>query len=274
MAPQNRRWCFTLNNYTPAEECGVQTWATACGARYVVYGRERGDNDTPHLQGFVVFRDMKRLTAMKALPGGSRMHFEVARGSNEQARDYCKKDGDVWEDGDMPQPSGKTEQQRWKDAVASAKAGKIDDVPEDIYVRYYRTLKEIRKDHMSKPEDASDVTGVWIWGPAGTGKSHMARARYPGAYLKMQNKWWDGYQDEEYVILDDFDSKELGHHLKIWMDKYSFLAETKGGAVHIRPKKFVVTTNYEISAMGWDFEMQQAIARRCEIVHVPTLVTA
>lgn len=271
MATQNRRWVFTLNNYTPEEECGVQTWVSACGARYVVYGRERGESDTPHLQGYAVFSGMKRLTAMKALPGGSRMHFEIARGTNEQARDYCKKDGDVWEAGDMPLPSGKAEQQRWKDAVSAAKNGKFEDVPDDIFMRYYRTLKEIRKDHMSKPDDAPSVTGVWIWGPPGTGKSHKARADYPGAYLKMQNKWWDGYQEEKYVILDDFDSKELGHHLKIWCDKYSFLAETKGGAVHIRPEKIIITSNYSPKGLGWDSEMEAAITRRCEVIHMPTL---
>lgn len=264
----SKRWCYTLNNWTQEE----YDFLFQVDCVYHVIGQEMGDSGTPHLQGFIIFKGAKRLSAMKKL--NSRAHFEPARGTTDQAADYCQKDGKFVEIGTRPQPASKAggdaEKNRWEDAKKRAREGDLDNVPADIYIKYYRTLKEIAKDNMLKPADLDDVTGVWIYGGPGVGKSRKAREDYPGAYLKMQNKWWDGYQGEEYAILDDFDSKELGHLLKIWADRYSFVAETKGGAMCIRPKKFVITSNYspDDAKFDWDDEMRAAIKRRFHVIHM------
>nr|WPR18786.1 MAG: hypothetical protein [Chemarfal virus 114] len=262
------RWCLTLNNFTEVEYQGLK----ACDCKYLVLGKEVGESGTPHIQGFIIFAGQQRLSAVRKI--SARAHWEVTKGTARQASDYCKKDGDFLEVGVCPDTAavagGAAESSRWEESRKRAREGKLDDIPADIYIKYYRTLKEIAKDNMPKVPDAEGVTGVWIYGGPGVGKSRKAREDYPGAYLKMQNKWWDGYQGEEYVILDDFDSKELGHHLKIWCDRYSFVAETKGGAICIRPKVFVITSNYSIDdpKFDWDEEMRTAIKRRFKVVHM------
>lgn len=235
-------------------------------------GYEVGVQGTPHLQGYIYFANARLFSAVRTLLT-SRAHVEVAKGSPEQNRDYCSKGGSFYESGEIPLSSkqkGEKEAERWSSAKRACLENRLDDVPDDIFIRYYRTLKDIRKDYMVKPEDTDDVCGIWMFGPPGSGKSRGAREKYPGAYDKPCNKWWDGYQGEEYVIIDDFDLNHsvLGHHLKIWADRYSFIAETKGGAIPIRPKKIIITSNYAIDDIFKDAALVEALRRRFDEQYV------
>jgi hypothetical protein len=118
------------------------------------------------------------------------------------------------------------------------------------------------------PYTAPDVRGVWFYGPPGTGKTHAARTRYPGAYIKAQNKWWDGYQKQRFVVLDDLDQSCLNHYLKIWADKWPCTGESKGGTLNLHHRAFIVTSNYEPEDLvRGDQAMCQAIRRRFKFEH-------
>lgn len=261
----SRSYCLTLNNYSEAEYAAL----LATGCRYVILGREIGSEGTPHIQGYIYFSTEKSLSQLKKL--NSRAHWEIAKGTPDDNYVYCSKDHAFEERGSIPMSQkrkGETEQERWTKSFELAKTGKLEEIPADIRLRYYRTFKEIKKDYMAPCPDAEDLTGVWIYGAAGCGKSRSARLTYPESYMKMCNKWWDGYQDHETVIIDDLDTKHevLGHHLKIWGDRYAFLAETKGGAIMIRPKTICVTSQYSIEEIWHDCETRDAMNRRFKVV--------
>lgn len=130
--------------------------------------------------------------------------------------------------------------------------------------------QDIQEYHRDKVEAyASDgVRGVWYWGPPGSGKSHKAREICEQVYQckpydKHQNKWWDSYDNQHAVLIEDLDTNTLGHHLKIWADKYPCTGETKGGHVNLNHRVLIVTSNYSIETLfKEDRAMCEAIKTR------------
>jgi len=105
----SRRFCFTINNYNDDVQEHIAIAAHHPDVAYLVYGRELGEQGTPHLQGFVVCRSPVRFEFIaQLLWADTRPHVEVARGTSQEAADYCKKDGDFEEYGSLPTPQGKT----------------------------------------------------------------------------------------------------------------------------------------------------------------------
>lgn len=107
MSVQSRRFCFTLNNYTDAEVAQLRTQCAHNRIVYAVFGKEIAPTTgTPHLQGFLIFARQQRRTAVLRL-FGQRLHLEATRGTSQQARDYCKKDGNFEEFGTFPESHGR-----------------------------------------------------------------------------------------------------------------------------------------------------------------------
>ena len=261
---RSRAYCLTLNNYSSEELSTLLS--TPC--TYLLLGKEEGTEGTPHLQGYIYFPNGKTLSSLKKI--SPRAHWELAKGDSLQNYTYCSKDGDFEEVGTRPltpKEKGQTQISKWASIKDNARQGKLDEIDPKIYVTHYRTLLAIAKDNAPMPPDAADTTGLWYWGASGTGKSRAARSEYPNAYLKMANKWWDGYKGEEVVIIEDFDLNHrcLGYHLKIWADRYAFPAEIKGGKINIRPKLIIVTSNYHPEAIWEDDNTLHPIERRFEI---------
>lgn len=235
------------------------------GIDYMRGQKEQGEGGFVHWQIVAHYARKVRIGGAKKCFSNT-AHLEPTRSS--AAIDYVWKeetriDGTQFELGKYPMSRKRKED--WDDIWKNAKKGKIEEIPPDIRIKHYNTLRKIQKDYMDKPDDLEDVCGIWYYGVPGAGKSHAARQEYPDHYLKPCNKWWDGYQDQDNVIIDDFDinHKVLGHYLKIWSDKYSYIAENKGSGIWIRPKKIVITSNYSIEDIfGEDKVLTEALKRR------------
>lgn len=269
-----KHWCCTINNPTDDDEVKLANFEEQTD--YIVVGREKGESGTPHLQIYFCLKNRNRLTALKKLL--PRAHLEVTRGTPKEASDYCKKEGEFYEKGQVPaakhehgsKAGNEGNKRKWEEIWEKAKSGNLEEIDKDVLVPHYHAIKRIAQDNPVNVPDAPDVTGHWYYGPPRTGKSRTARSEHPNHYDKPCNKWWDGYKGEEVVILDDFDlnHKVLGHHLKRWTDRYSFPAEQKGTTVPIRPLKVIITSNYTPEEIWQDDPtLAEAVRARCTFKH-------
>lgn len=266
-------YCFTINNPTDDDQAAVIKLSptTDTSVRYILVAKETGEEGTPHLQGYIYFHSKRSFAAIKKAL--SRAHIEPCKGSPEQNIAYCKKDGDILiEDGEPPMSrkrKGELGKEYWEEQLTLAKSGRVEECDAKLQITHDLALARIAAKYAPKPDDLDIPDGhhQWFYGPTGTGKSRRARELYPACYDKSLNKWWDGYNNEEVALLDDFgkDQHMLGTFLKRWADRYRFPAEIKGGKLNIRPKLIIVTSNYHPKDIWEDTNILDPILRRFHI---------
>jgi len=262
---RGRGWCFTRNHYdgTMFED------TVAC--KYICYGKEVAPTTgTPHLQGYVYWDNARSLASVRRLFTGC--HITQARGSYIQNKEYCSKGGDFTERGDPPTTDlerGEMEKNRWANTMDLAKSGNLDQIEPELFIRYYTSLKRIAVDYSPEVESLESCCGLWIHGLSGSGKTFAIQSRFRGQlYPKPKNQWWCGYRDQPVVLFDDISifHVKFGDDFKIWADRYSFIADKKGSSSTIRPKLFVVTSQYTIDQIWGDEETRSALKRRFKVI--------
>nr|QTE03519.1 MAG: replication-associated protein [Motacilla cinerea CRESS-DNA-virus sp.] len=280
-APQSSpalRWLFVLNNFSDDEVSALKIWFSEF-CSYAVFGKEVGENGTPHLQGYFILLRKRRLTALKS-DASSRAHFEVARGSPQSNKLYCSKDGDIWEWGECP---GKPLKRSRDELAISFKLA--SETGRDALnawmelnpgVNYFSGHTLVRNHLRSaQPVERPDIAVEWVYGAPGVGKSRLAHERFPNGFVKEpRTKWWTGYNLERDVIIDDFAPKGIDiNHLLRWFDRYRCTVETKGDIVPLHAVNFIVTSNFSPDECfkdedGGPHPQIRALRRRMTVTHM------
>lgn len=278
----SRSYCFTINNYTQAEidwiniqfDPEVEASRAEDGSkpiiRYIIYGREVGAEGTPHLQGYLELTKPMRMAGVKKLKGYERAHLEARRGSREQARDYCKKDGQFTEFGDWA-AGGQGARNDLKAVINGVKEGTpliemIEDNPELIS----RHLKLIdRYQALVDKQQTKEFRHVEVnvlWGDAGAGKSRTAReqAAAHGDYFTVNPDDafpFDGYNGEPSIVIDDFSGNIKYKQVLNILDGHQLRVNVKGSHRYARWNRVYITANEEPS-QWYRFGLTPALARR------------
>ena len=260
-----RDYCFTLNNYTD-DEYSVIDALNPPDVKYIVVAKEVGDSGTPHLQGYVYFVNAKSMSAVKKLLG-KRCHLEATKGTPVEASEYCKKDNDYYEKGELPVTQGKrSDLDEIKDILKQT--NKMSEVV--MVAKSYQSVKmaeQILKYHEKPRTEKPNVE--WYYGETGTGKSKAAyEILGEDCYTCLSTgRWFDGYDGHEKVLIDDMRKDFMKfHELLRLLDRYAMRVECKGGTRQFVAKHIIITSCYHPKDMFDTREDVQQLLRRIDYI--------
>lgn len=221
-----------------------------------------------HIQAFLEFNEGISYNKLKLCPILKDTHIEGAR-CPKFAQSYCSKEDSRLEGPFQTGPPYIIKKPTLKVIRELVIKGDLDTIKQEYFGIYLRSRRAILDEiSLHQPTETTATTrGIWISGNPGIGKTFIVRSMDQRIYTKPPNKWWDSYNNERIVLADDWDddqSKWCAHYLKIWTDKYPFIAEFKGGAIRPCYDWFIVTSNLNLHEFcrEYPYIKAEAIRRR------------
>jgi len=243
------------------------------GCAYVKGQRELGASGYDHWQLIAIMSKSTRPTKVKRL-FCNEAHIEITRSVAAEAyvwKEDTRVPGSQFELGSRPHKRNCARD--WSAVWASASSGDIMGVPSPVRVCHYRTVRAIASD-FAKPSPMERECQVY-WGRTGLGKSRKAWEQLGlDSYPKdPRSKFWDGYQGQAHVIIDEFRGAIDISHILRWTDRYPVLVEIKGSATVLKATKIIFTSN--LHPKDWypllDVDTLNALLRRLTVVHFDAL---
>lgn len=246
---RSKDWAFTIYDLnwaiTPEIEDLIE---------YAVFQEEKcPKTGRHHLQGTVCFKEEKRGSRVKKIMGEG--HFEKCIDTEASIR-YCKKSktrvGDAVEFGTYVPKAGQGKRTDLDKIMKSVQKGdswkQLAEEHGGAIIRYVNGLKHMKNIFR---EDRTWETEVHIiWGDSGTGKSKrvwdevLFENKDPSYYEKYASgEFYDGYDGEEDIIIDDFRGGiDFTHMLKL-CDRYPFKVNVKHGMCSMLCRRVFITSN-------------------------------
>nr|WPR18701.1 MAG: replication polyprotein [Chemarfal virus 193] len=267
-SPRGQYWILTIPaaDFEPSEEL---LSGSDGGLGFIMGQREIGESGYEHWQLVAYFKKRVYLSAVKEVFGET-AHAELSR--SRRVEEYVQKDatsvdGSRFEFG--TRPFKRNSEKDWDDIKRKCIDGELDDIPSDVFIRCYASLRRIRADY-AKPEAVVRTVNCF-WGDTGTGKSRRAWEEAGlDAYPKSPStKFWDGYQGHKHVVIDEFTGQIGIEHLLRWFDRYPVLVEIKGSAMVLKASSIWITSNVDPKDWYKDAPPEQvaALLRRLNIIH-------
>ncbi len=260
---RSRNWVFTDNN----PEQDEPEWPDH--VKYAIWQKERGVNGTEHLQGYVELKNSSPIATLKAiLP---RAHWEIRRGSQQQAMDYASKEdtriGGPWTFGILTVNAQGTRNDLLALKQALDEGTSMKQIAQDHFVTMNKAHKWAYLYRSLTMGERDWITRVYILiGPSGCGKTTFCKRNCKDAYWKLQhsgnNEWWDGYDGQRDVVLDEFYGWIKWNTLLRLIDASPLRVEIKGGSTQFLARRLFITSNRDIDAWYPNIVDKSALERR------------
>lgn len=284
-----REWCFTINNPDPTkDENFTETTYREYKISYILFSLEKGDEGTPHYQGYVYFSNPRTLGGIKRLNFFKRAHLEVARGSYDDNRTYILKAPlSTVEFGVPPSQGKRNDLEEVKTYVMESNAS-YDDVlltyPLVVakYPRFVRDLINVREKERSRElyyqfvEQECTKRVIVLYGDAGSGKTSFVYKNHPIEDIyklslgdgSSSSVWFDDYNGESVLLLDDYYGQLRYSYFLRLLDIYPVRSQCKGSFVNCNFTTIYITSNTHPDNWYLNVPSIEALKRRITEIHL------
>lgn len=255
--------------------------------QFLAYGKEIcPKTKKAHNQAFFytwnpISRLLKNLNKIGKWWGDTHCNIAPMYGNFEQNDAYCKKENIYTKLGKEPKQG---ERGDIRENVEMLTKGEItvdelalkDPINFSMYQRLYEKINNIK---LQKNWRTTMTKGYWFWGGTQCGKSHNAFTKFGIAkdethYVKNLNvMWWDGYSQQDIVIMNEFRGEIKYNELLDLVDKWPKTVPIRNQRdVPFNSKKLVITSSKppeEIYMKIMDHqEKLEQLERRFEIIEL------
>jgi len=262
-AKTGNTWVFTINNFTEEHI----SWVMGLEVLKICAAKEVGEAGVPHIQGAVTFK--RKYTLLQLKKHCKEAHWEVARA--RQDFNYCKKvGGEVIRDEDHKQQGKRTDLDLIRKQINEGSS--LKDISETCSsIQELQFADKYMKLHQVPLPKNTRIEVYWYYGCTGTGKTKSVLEQCD-PYIPLSHKWWDGYEGQDSVLLDDLrpDWCKPAELLRLLDNyRYQYKVEVKGGSLQLLATKIWVTCPWHPNDFWKDTneDPKQLIRRIHELKH-------
>lgn len=254
---QARNWCFTdFKNSSEELQNIFDSYHPEC-IRFMCWGVETCPTTNKiHMQGFVQFTTKRRLKGVQKFFGHP-LHCESIKGHITDNTNYCSKAGHYTECGKYIVQGQRTDLEMIQREIIDG--ANLDNIMDNHFQKYCQYRNGIRDyvdacQRRNVPEWRELDVEV-VYGETGVGKTRSCveectKNNVP--YFKIEGDqldWFDGYNDEKVLIIDEYDSQIKLTRLLNILDGYRLRLPIKGSFSWANWTKVYITSN--ISPNDW-----------------------